>query len=126
MLGIGSEELEKSIVKNDKLLFTIVSYVSVLMIFLNLSMVNSVVVGLIASFVFFLINGTFLGCAFFEEESRFLRFMLGILLLLVFLGLVSWLVMIAYNLDIIRSTIVLLIVTTFCSIMNKSRILKLK
>ena len=126
MLGIGFERLEKSIVEDDKLLFTIVSYVSILAIFLNLNMINSAIVGLIASSVFFLINGTFLGSAFFKEESRFLRFTLGILLLLVFLGLVSWMVMIAYNLDIIRSTIVLLIISTFCTIMNKFKILKLK
>lgn len=118
-MGIGFEKLEKSIMEDDKSLFTIVSYVSILVIFLNLSMVNSAVVGLIASLVFFLINGTFLGCAFFEGESRFLRFMLGILLLLVFMGLVSWLVMLIYNLDIIRSTIVLCVVAAFCSFINK-------
>jgi len=45
------------------------------------------------------INAIFMGNAFFEKEDPFSRFMLGTLLLIVFLGLISWVVMMIYNLD---------------------------
>jgi len=60
-----------------------------------------------------------MGNAFFEKEDPFSRFMLGTLLLIVFLGLISWVVMMIYNLDAVRSAIVLCIVVTLSSLMSK-------
>jgi len=113
--------IEESIIRDEKLLFTIVSYIMILMIFINLNFYFSPAIGTIASVAYFLINGTFLGRAFFEKEDLFLRFMLGNLLLVTFLALIAWVVMIVYNLDIARSILVLCIVTALASLLNKRK-----
>lgn len=112
-------KLEKFIVRDGKLLFTTISYAMILMIFVNLNFTLSPAIGIPASIFYFLTNGIFLGHSFFEDQDIFLRFILGNLLLIVFLGATAWAVMIICNLDIIRSAIVLFIVTTLCSFLNK-------
>ena len=109
---------EELIAHNEKFVFTILSYFVILVIYINLSIIRSPVVGFIASAIFFFVNGIFLGHAFFQSETFLFRLLLGILLLVVSLGLVSWAVMIAYNLDILRSTLALCIVTTLCTFLN--------
>jgi len=111
-------KLERLIVRDGKLLFTTFSYVMILLIFINLNFILSPAIGIPASIVYFLINGMFLGHSLFENQDIFLRFLLGSLLLVVFLGIAAWAVMIIYNLDVIRSIIVLCIVTTLCSVLN--------
>lgn len=113
--------IEESIIRDEKLLFTAVSYITILMIFINLNLYFSPAIGTIASVTYLLINGTFLGRAFFEKEDLFLRFMLGNLLLLSCLALIAWAVMTIYNLDITRSTLVLCIVTALASLLNKRK-----
>jgi len=113
--------IEELIVRDEKLLFTIVSYIMILMIFINLNFYFSSAIGTISSIIYFLINGILLGHTFFEEEDLFLRFMLGNLLLLTCLALIAWVVMTLYNLDITRSTLVLCIVTTLASLLNKRK-----
>jgi len=113
--------MEELIVRDEKLLFTAVSFIMILMIFINLNLYFSPAIGTIASVIFFLINGIFLGHAFFEKEDLFLRFMLGNLLLLTCLALIAWAVMTIYNLDITRSTLALCIVTALASLLNKRK-----
>ena len=112
--------MEERIARDEKFLFTTVSFAVTLLIFLNLYFSLTPAMGATASILYFLINGTFLGHAFFEKENRFLRFMLGNLLLIIFLGLIAWATMIIfYNLDIVRSALVLFIVSTSSSLLNK-------
>jgi len=112
--------MEELIVRDEKLLFTTVSYIMTLMIFVNLALSISWVIGTTVSIVYFLINGVFLGLAFFEKEGLFQRFMLGNLLLVIFLGLIAWAIMIIFgNLDTIRSVLVLCTVATASSVLNK-------
>jgi len=113
--------LEESIAHDQKFFFTLVSCVMVLVILINLNSFLSPAIGVAASIVYFVINGVFLGRAFFERETFFLRFALGNLLLVVFLGAVAWAVMISYNLDTIRSAIALSIVTILSSFLNRLR-----
>lgn len=108
--------IDELIAHDNKLLFTVLSYVAVLFIFIDLSVTHFPLISFIASFFYFLINGTFLGYAFFKREERFLRLILGNLLLVMFLGMVGWLMMIAFNLDVVRSVIVLLIVATLSTL----------
>lgn len=112
-------KLEKLIVCDRKLLFTTISYIMILMIFINVDFILSPAIGIPASIFYFLINGMFVGHSFFEKQEIFFRFILGNLLLIVFLALVAWAVMIIYNLDTMSSTLVLCIVTAFCSFLNK-------
>jgi len=111
--------LEELITRDQTFLFTAVAYVMILVILINLDFFLSPAIGTTASIIYFLINGTFLGYAFFEKEDLFLRFMLGTLLLVVFLGFISFAIMITYNLDVISSAVVLCIVTAFSSLSNK-------
>lgn len=106
------------IARNGKFLLTILSFTMILMIFINLSAVHSLLLGVIASVTYFLTNGSLLGRVFFEKEPLHLKLMFGNLLFLVLLGFVSWLVMIAYNLDVVRSVIALCIATTLSSLMG--------
>ena len=56
------------IIANDKKLYsTIASFITVLILFLNMEIVNSFILGATATCIFFVINATFLGHAFFEE-----------------------------------------------------------
>ena len=59
-------------------------------------------------------------------EPLFLKFALGSLLFVVLLGLISWLVMIAYNLDVLRSAIALGIVATASSLLGKLQMKRIK
>jgi len=115
----GFGKIEQRITRDEKLLFTMISYVVTLVIFINLSGFQSPVLGLLASAIYFLINGIFLGHIFFEKETAFFRLMLGLLLLIMLLGFVGWLAVVIYNLDVIRFTLVLLVVATLSSLLNK-------
>ena len=99
------------------LVLTAILYITVLIIAINLAITKSLVIGIIASVPYFLINGAFLGHTFFNNESSFLRLMLGILLTTTVLGLVSWLAMIIYNLDVIPSVATLIITTTLSTLL---------
>lgn len=121
MAGNSSQlnKLEKLIIHDRKFLFTLSSYVVILAIYVNLNTSRSSVAGIVASILYFLINGSFLGHVFFEKETTFFRLVFGILLLIMLLGFVGWVVMIIYNLDFPRFTLVLLVATTLSSLMNK-------
>lgn len=111
--------LHHLIIRDQKFLFTILSYITILVVFANISHTNSPVIGLVASAIYFLINATYFGQALFGREKLFIRFIMGNLLLIVTLGSVAWAVMILYNLDNIRSAIVLCITASFASFLNK-------
>jgi len=113
------DSVEKSLVKDRNFVYTIFLYFVILVIFINLDTFQSPLVGLIASLIYFLVNAVFLGNAFFEKENAFFRLMFGILLLTMLLGLVGWLVLIMYNLDVIRCALVLGVVATFSSLLNR-------
>ena len=113
-----TNKLEKLIINDQKLLFTMTSYVLILAIYINLSAFQSWVLGSVASIMYFLINGIFLGNAFFKKEDAFFRLMFGVLLLIMVLGFIGWLAVISYNLDVFRFTLVLFVVATFSSLLN--------
>jgi hypothetical protein len=111
-------KLENFIVHNPKLLLTLISYVLVLVIYINLS-VKSPVIGVVVFTLYFMINGIFLAHAFFKKEDAFFRLMFGVLLLIMLLGFVGWLIMIIHNLDVPKVILVLIIVSTICSMLNR-------
>ena len=112
-------KLEKLIIHDQKLLFTLTSYILILAIYINLNAFQSWALGIVASIMYFLINGIFLGNAFFKKEDAFFRLILGVLLLIMLLGFIGWLAVIIYNLDVIRFTLVLFIVATLSSLLNR-------
>jgi len=117
--SIRFEKIEEIVTRDERFLCTLFSYAMVFLIFINISLVNSSLMGVVASFLYFLINVILMGNAFFEKEDPFLKFVLGGILLIVFLGVISWVVMMIYNLDAIRSAIVLCTVATLSSFMSK-------
>lgn len=111
--------IERFVVRDGNFVFTIASYTMILLIFVNQILIFSVALGVIASIVFFLINALFMGHALFRNENSLVRFMLGSLFQLVLLGFVGWAVMIAYNLDLVRSTIALCVLAGLASALNR-------
>ena len=111
--------LEKFITTDRNLAASLISCIAIFLIFINLTTIHSPILGAASSLTFIVINTIFVGNAFFREERGFLRLSLGTLLLIAFLGLVSWAIMIIHNLDEIRSTVALLIVATLSSAANK-------
>ena len=117
--ALRSAVIERSIVQDKNFLYTITSYSIILAIFMNLSSFQSPLIGWMAFVTYFVINAVFLGNAFFEKENAFFRLMFGVLLLVLLLGFVGWLVLIIYNLDVTRVTLVLVIVATSSSLLNR-------
>lgn len=105
--------------QDQKLTFTLTSYVLILIIYVNLNTLQSSALGLAVSALYFFIDGIFLGHAFFEKEAAFLRLMFGILLLTMLLGFVGYLAIIIYNLDVVRFTLVLFVTATLSSLLNR-------
>jgi hypothetical protein len=91
----------------------------VLLIYVNQVVFFSVVLGFLASSVFFFINILFVGHALFQNESAFVRFVLGGLFELILLGLVGWVVLIVYNLDALRLSVALGLLAGFSSLLNR-------
>lgn len=116
---ISLNKLEKLIVRDQKFFFTLTSFILTLIIYINLNTFLSPAAGIVSSILYLLINGIFLGNAFFEKEAAFFRLMFGLLLLIMFLEFVGWLAVIIYKLDVIRFTLVLLIAATFSSLLNR-------
>jgi len=119
MKWLSFDFIEKSIVQDKNFLYTIVSYSVVLAIFVNLNIFQSPLIGSITSVIYFVINAIFLGNAFFGKENAFFRVVFGVLLLTMLLGFVGWLTLIIYNLDVIRCTLVPLVVATLSSFLNR-------
>lgn len=115
------DNIEEVIVKDGNFLSTMVSFAMVLIVFLNQVAFHSMIVGIASSLVWFSLNAILLGHVFFEKETSLLRLVLGGLFLLMFLGVVGWIMMIAYNIDITGSTIALYITAALCSAMNKMK-----
>ena len=113
------ERIQKAVVRDEKFLYTILSYVMILLIFTNSVVTLSPVIGSIASLVYFLINGAFLGNSLFEKQDLFFSWLLGSLVLIVFLGFFGWVALVVYNLDLTRSTIVLCVVAASSSLLNR-------
>lgn len=107
------------VVRDKRLVFTLTSYFMSLVILVNLLFTRWFVIGATASLIFFVINAIFLGHAIFVKEDVLSMVLLGSLLLFSLLGLVSWMVLLIYNLDVVRVVTVLLIVTTVSSLMSK-------
>lgn len=109
----------EELVIHNRLYASLVSYASIALIFVNSSVVHSPVLGIVSSITFFAINTIFISRLFFSKEEQILRLLSGALLLIAFLGVTSWAIMIAHNLDEIRSTLALFIVATVSSLMSK-------
>lgn len=112
-------KLEELIVRDHNFIFTIFSFLLILIIYLNVSFTSSPIIGTATSIAYFMINSIFLGHTFFEKKCPLFRLMFGTLLLIMLLGFVGWLAIIIYNLDIIRFILVLFIVTMLSSLINR-------
>lgn len=111
--------VERLIVRDERFVFTLVSFAMILLVFVNQVTVSSLVVGVFSSFVFVVLNIVFLANALFRSEVSFVRLMLGGMVFLLLLGVSGWIVLIAYNLDAVRSAIVLCVVGVLSSALNR-------
>lgn len=113
-------KLENFLIADKFLSSTVICYLAIAAIFANLTTVKSTVVGVVAAVIYFLINGAFLGTSFFADQSSLVKLTLGTLLLIMFLGLVGWIIVVIYVLDIVTVVLVLAIVATTSSILKKT------
>jgi len=108
-LKLSTQRIRNLSYSSRDFLLTLSSLTAILLILLNLAFIHSFGIGVVASLAYFVVNGIFLARVFFEREDFFSRALLAGLTLITFLGLISWAVMIVYNLDIVRSAIALTI-----------------
>jgi len=113
------EDVEELVTRDKKFFFTTFSLLMILIIYINQLLANSPIIGTFASLIFFLLNTIFLGQAFFKEEFSFIRFTLGSLTFLLFLGTIGWINLIVYNLDVNSTSVALCVVAVLCSAINK-------
>jgi len=113
------KDIEKLITRDEKFIFTTFSLLMTLIIYINQLLANSPIIGTIASLTFFLLNIIFLGAAFFEEEISFIRFILGCLTFLLFLGTIGWITLIVHNLDAKSTSVALCVLAILCSATTK-------
>jgi hypothetical protein len=118
-VGYLLNKLESLVARDSTFLFTMISYVTVLAIYANSILFKSPALGSVATILFFLIDSVFLGSAIFEKENAFFKLVFGILLLVMLLGFLNWIALIAYNLDISKSTLALLATATISSVLNR-------
>lgn len=105
--------------QDKNFLFTVISYLIVLVVFVNLKTLESSVIGFIALAIYSAINSVLLGNSFLRNESAFLTLIFGFFLLIILLGLIGWLAILVYNLDIAPFSLVLAIAATFSSLTNR-------
>lgn len=111
--------IENLIIQDKNFAFTAFSYIMVGLVFTNLSLFSSPILGIFASLTYFLINGIFLGNAFSKDiKNLYVKFMFGSFILIMLLGTIAWLTVVVTNMDVIKTTIVLVAVTTLCSFLN--------
>jgi len=113
------KKVEELIVRDEKFLFTALSYIMILIISLNSIFMLSMALGITTSLVFFLVNTIFLEYTLFEEKAVFERLILGSFVLLWLLGIISWAILIIYRLDIIGSAMALCILASLSSTLSR-------
>jgi membrane-associated PAP2 superfamily phosphatase len=97
--------------RNEKVLFSLMAF-SIVLIVLNLVTIKSALIGTVASILYFLIGGNFVGIHLLKEEQLLERVSLGSLALLSLMGLMGWAFIIFRGLGIVETAIVL--AATFC------------
>jgi len=111
--------LEGSIAVDEKFRFTLASYLLVLGILANQTLVQSFFLGLLFSLIYIIINGVFLGHTLLEDQESSVKLIFGSFLFVTLSGFVGWLIFRVYRLDTIGVTLDLLICTTIASSLNK-------
>ncbi|NIV44220.1 hypothetical protein GWN49_04990 [Candidatus Bathyarchaeota archaeon] len=98
---------------------TPILYGTVVVLFLNLNVVRSPILGVPTSILFMLISSIMIGQALFRNETPFMKLMLGNLIVIVTLGITGWIAMILHNLDNTSTLIVFLVTASIAAILNK-------
>ena len=93
------EDVKERIIEREKLLFLILSFVPVLVIFLNSNTLKSSLVGIPAFLIYLLTNGEIVGRAFFEEEKPFFRLASGLLTFIVLVALTGILSVLIFQIE---------------------------
>lgn len=103
--------IKTTVLRRRDLVYLALSLFMTLLIFINLSMLDSLFIGCFASVVYILINGNLLGHTFFEESD--LKLPLGILFLIALLGIAGWPFIIFTRLTVREVTILLCVTSLF-------------
>jgi len=113
------ETIEQKIHNDSHYIYALLSFLTVLILFLNITSINSPIVGISASVIYLTLNGVFLGRALFGKEIVFIRFAFGVLVLTIILGLFGWVAVTTYRLGVIESTVILLVASCIAFLLNR-------
>ena len=80
------EDIREKMARREKLLFTVLSFLPVLVIFANSSTLRSFFIGIPAFVIYLLVNGEIVGRAFFEEEKPFFRLTFGLFMFIILMA----------------------------------------
>jgi len=121
------EKMERTISIDGKGVFTLISLASTIGIYINLTRLSSLYLGVILSIIYFSINSIFTGNIFFRDESVNFRFVFGLLLLLMLIAIGGAAIIIASALipirfDVTATTALLALLTVGISFLNHTRI----
>ncbi len=128
MMNVQFERIERVISADQKGIFTLVSLASALMIYVNLSYISSLYLGVAFSTIYFLINSIFAGNILFKDESPGFRFALGFFIVVVLIALGSSAVIVATALVPVQFNVVttiglLVVLGAVTSLLNNKRIM---
>jgi len=84
----------------ERIVFSVASLVSILLIFANTIALHLSFVGFVALIVYLFANGEILGKVFFSEEERFVRFGLGLFLFVVLTAFTGILALVIFPIEI--------------------------
>ena len=92
--------IKEKTVQNERVLFTVISFLSILVIFVNSETLKSFFVGIFALIIYLVINAEILGRAFFEGENHLFKLAFGLLLFIILMALMAMLALVVSQLEI--------------------------
>lgn len=94
------DSVKERITENEKLLSTVIPFVTILVIFVNLNTLKSFFVGISALIIYLVVNGEILGRVFFGKEKHFFRLAFGLFLFIVLMAFMGILTIVVSQLEI--------------------------
>lgn len=93
-------DITVKVIENERLLFTILPFMPVLLIFINSNTLRSFLIGLVALIIYLLVNGEILGRAFFGDEDSFFKLIFGLFTFIALMALTGILAIVALQHEI--------------------------
>jgi len=93
-------DIKVKVIENERLLFTILPFIPVLLIFINSNTLQSFLIGFLALIAYLLVNGEILGRAFFGDEDSLFKLVFGLFIFIVLMALTGILAVLVFQHEI--------------------------